>query len=549
MASRLYLHDAGHGLTGSFPSGEQDSQGATFTAAGANTLRAMDGGIGAPWAMTYLSATTSATTSPQSGFMGMWVSSPLSVSQTLGGGSETLTVNVADYESDLAANHCINRVHAYVWRPSAGIKVGDLCTYATFPSGYPEEPAAANSIQITEFSVALAEVAADVGDVVIIELWSSITQFSAASYTVRVYYGGAIESDIEGDVVIDHASYVEFSQTLLFEPPEAQLLNQSVSPYFESTVIPEAQLLNQGAVAYFESTGTTEVQLIRHSVIVWYVEADSLTSTISDLKHQSSAAPITQINRLTADPDALLHQSLSPDSLTHRSTAAPIEQVHHLGQSTSVLRHASTARVPEVIGTNDATVANRFTAESYTAQLISLLPRGLAWPTRLDTVLWKLLRAIAEELARIHARLERLAWEADPRSTIELLPDWERVAGLPDACVNGTSLNERRAAVSAKITNVGGQSRQFYIDLAKRLGYSITITEASKFTVQSRVNDPLSGAMWAYVWQVNAPIATIRRFTVGSYVNDPLASWGNETLECAIRRLKPAHTLVQFAYT
>jgi hypothetical protein len=295
MASRLYLHDADHGLIGTFPSGEQDSQDATFTATGANTLRAMDGGIGAPWAMTYLSASTSATTSPQSGFMGMWVSSPLSVAQTLGGGSETLTVNVADYESDLAANHCINRVHAYVWRPSTGIKVGDLCTYATSPSGSPEEPAAANSIQVTEFSVALGEVAADVGDVVIVELWSSITQFSSTSYTVRAYYGGAIENNIEGEVVIDHASYVEFSQTLLFEPPEAQLLNQSVSPYFESsvtsearltnqslvahfesTVTSEARLVNQSATAYFDSTVQSEVRLVNQSIIVWYVEPNEL---------------------------------------------------------------------------------------------------------------------------------------------------------------------------------------------------------------------------------------------------------------------------------
>jgi len=190
------------------------------------------------------------------------------------------------------------------------------------------------------------------------------------------------------------------------------------------------------------------------------------------------------------------------------------------------------------------------TTEHYLSQLQALLPQGLAWAKRQDSALARLLSAFADEFARIDARLERLLDEADPRTTSELLYDWERVAGLPDDCVGESgSLSERRTLLVAKITNVGGQSPQFFIDLAASLGYTVTITEFNPYTVDSYVNDSLYGIYWVFVWQVNAALNTVRRFTVGGFVNDPLASWGNTILECAIGEMKPAHTTVHFSYT
>ena len=101
-----------------------------------------------------------------------------------------------------------------------------------------------------------------------------------------------------------------------------------------------------------------------------------------------------------------------------------------------------------------------------------------------------------------------------------------------------------------KITNLGGQSLQFFIDLAAQLGYTITITEFQPFQVsENAVGDALNGDPWIYAWQVNAPAGAIREFKVGeSAVGDPLRNWGDDLLECVIERLKPAHTHVIFAY-
>lgn len=188
-------------------------------------------------------------------------------------------------------------------------------------------------------------------------------------------------------------------------------------------------------------------------------------------------------------------------------------------------------------------------AESYLQQLQNLLLRGKAWTRESGSRMTQLLTAIAQEFARVDLRTDDMLDEADPRTTNELLSDWERVAGLPDPCAAEQDTVElRRQVLIYKLTNVGGQSKQFYIDVAARLGYTVTITEFKKHTVASRVNDPINSVDWVFTWRVNAPQTTVRRAKVTSRVNEPLASWGNQILECNITRLKPAHTHVQFAY-
>jgi uncharacterized protein YmfQ (DUF2313 family) len=190
------------------------------------------------------------------------------------------------------------------------------------------------------------------------------------------------------------------------------------------------------------------------------------------------------------------------------------------------------------------------TTDDYLQQLQALLPKGPAWTHEADALITKLLTAFAEEFARVDQRIDNLVKEADPRTTSELLTDWERVAGLPDLCTGiPETIALRRELLVAKLTNVGGQSKQFYIDLAAKLGFTITITEFKRWRVTSLVDEPLNGVEWAFAWRVNAAQDTIRRFTVIGRVNEPLASWGNTALECAISTLKPSHTHVQFAYS
>ena len=191
-------------------------------------------------------------------------------------------------------------------------------------------------------------------------------------------------------------------------------------------------------------------------------------------------------------------------------------------------------------------------ADDYLSQLQALLPSGAAWTREADAVLTQLLHAQAEELARVDGRAEDLLRESDPRTTSELLPDWERVAGLPDTCVPAAqTLQERRDALVTKLTNPGGQSHAFFIALAARLGYTVTITEFPPFEVGlSGAGDEVgSDDQWRFVWRVNGPETTVRVFRAGSgRAGEPLRKWGNELLECVLNRYKPAHTNLLFGY-
>lgn len=193
------------------------------------------------------------------------------------------------------------------------------------------------------------------------------------------------------------------------------------------------------------------------------------------------------------------------------------------------------------------------TAADYLRQLQALLPPGPAWPRGDESIVGGLLAALAAELARIDGRAGQLLEEADPRATAELFLDWERVAGLPDACVlafdGEQAIAQRRTALIGKLTTVGGQSPDYYIGLAAAIGYAVTITEFAEHSVNDDVEHPLYGAAWNFAWQVNAALNSITEITVDDTVEDPLAAWGNALLECVINRLKPAHTTVLFSYT
>jgi uncharacterized protein YmfQ (DUF2313 family) len=170
----------------------------------------------------------------------------------------------------------------------------------------------------------------------------------------------------------------------------------------------------------------------------------------------------------------------------------------------------------------------------------------------------RLMQAEGDELARIDGRVSDLFEEVDPQTTLELLADWERIAGLPDNCIKAPdSIAERRAAVQSRITGLGGQTRAYFIELAATLGFAITIDEFQPFRIGARVQQRLYGEEWAHVWRVNVqPPAiddgqglTIRYFRVGrSRVGERLVGFGSLDLECIIRRAAPAHSTVIFAY-
>lgn len=136
--------------------------------------------------------------------------------------------------------------------------------------------------------------------------------------------------------------------------------------------------------------------------------------------------------------------------------------------------------------------------------------------------------------------------------TGEGLADWERLLGLPDSCLIGhaQTIGQRVQAVVSKVQGQMGQSKPFFIALAKAMGYDITITTFRPARAGiARAGNPLNGGEWNYTWRVNAPGVTTSHARAGiTGAGDPLSAWGNRALECRLRQLMPADSILLFGY-
>lgn len=192
------------------------------------------------------------------------------------------------------------------------------------------------------------------------------------------------------------------------------------------------------------------------------------------------------------------------------------------------------------------------TEANFLTSLQAYLPRGRAWPRDPERLSTQLLSGLAKSYARIHARCLQLLVDAFPATTVELLPEWEASVGLPDPCV-GTlpTYRARIAAVVNRLISTGGQSVDYFIQLAASFGLQIRIEEYVPFYAgRSRAGDPCQDEQWAYAWKVIAPNNGVIWFRAGiSRAGEPLAWWANVLLECIFRELKPAHTEIVFSYT
>ncbi len=143
------------------------------------------------------------------------------------------------------------------------------------------------------------------------------------------------------------------------------------------------------------------------------------------------------------------------------------------------------------------------TVPALTQMLKQLLPRGPVWALGADSWIEKTLKGIAGELERVLARGKNLISEADPRTANETIAEWEEALSLPDEQVTAIpdTLAERRIAVTQKYVSRGGQSPQFFVDLAAACGYTVEVSNFNALLFRSgrgRSGDRLYGTGYAY---------------------------------------------------
>ena len=176
------------------------------------------------------------------------------------------------------------------------------------------------------------------------------------------------------------------------------------------------------------------------------------------------------------------------------------------------------------------------TPARYRDLLRKLLPPGRLWEAAPGSDLYKLLHAFGDEFSRLDGRIRALLEERDPRTTTEMITDWERFLGLPGNCgsLSGT-LAQRRLDAHSRLLSVGGQSEAYFISLAAALGITTTISYPAPFT-----------------WAVdNAGVIGITLFRAGRQrAGDRLRGWNmSGNLVCLFDEKKPKHTIVLYYFT
>lgn len=132
-----------------------------------------------------------------------------------------------------------------------------------------------------------------------------------------------------------------------------------------------------------------------------------------------------------------------------------------------------------------------------------------------DSLISETLEALAQELSRVDGRGDDLINEADPRTAVETLDDWEKALSLPDLLVTDipATLAGRQVAVTTKFVSRGGQNYDYFANLIDACGYtlaSITLYADSVLKAGFRAGARCYGPAWAnaMVLNINAPAGT-----------------------------------------
>lgn len=192
-----------------------------------------------------------------------------------------------------------------------------------------------------------------------------------------------------------------------------------------------------------------------------------------------------------------------------------------------------------------------YSIADFHAALQSLLPVGRAWSKDPGSVQDQTVACFAPAFARNSAAALNLLAAAFPATALDLIPEWQESLGLPDPCAGvAPTLAQKRSQIVARLTDSGGQSAPYFIELAAHLGYAIAINNDAPFRCgQSSCGDHLGNQDWFFVWTVTAPVNTDLPFLAGqSTAGAPLGSNNNTVLECELQERQPAHSILKFIF-
>lgn len=179
---------------------------------------------------------------------------------------------------------------------------------------------------------------------------------------------------------------------------------------------------------------------------------------------------------------------------------------------------------------------SRFSHEDYTNALLNLLPSGPAWSRETDSVRYRLVSALAEAYRGSDSAARELLAGAFPATVDALTEEWYESLGLYSDCGVRPPQDQSEAVcfIMGKLLATGGQSREYFVALAKAMGFRVTVEEfRTPLCGFSSCGSAVLNAGRFWSWLVTVEETGEERTTL-TY------------LKCLFRKFAPAHTEVLF---
>ena len=181
--------------------------------------------------------------------------------------------------------------------------------------------------------------------------------------------------------------------------------------------------------------------------------------------------------------------------------------------------------------------------------LQQVMPRGKAWPRELNADLTRFLRALARRLSRVESNGDALLTEMRPETTFQLLSDWETYLGLPECELDSDTIEDRRRAAVEKHHRKGGLAPWQIEDVAKALGFTITVRVFLPHHCMRSCMYPLYPARYRWLLQIEVKDMQGGRFTCMDNVMTPLISNRVRNLECVLSKYRLAGSGYEYIYS
>lgn len=167
------------------------------------------------------------------------------------------------------------------------------------------------------------------------------------------------------------------------------------------------------------------------------------------------------------------------------------------------------------------------------------------------STLRKILIGLASEWLNFRDKINEVSNQYNPKTTTQLIQEWEEFVGIPDSCIPvASTIEQRRLNILLKLAGINATTENQFKKIAEILGYNIQVSNGA-----STSTFPLT-LPFLLISEASAPYTIV--ITLPSSIEPSgfpltfpftLTAQQPAILNCLFDKLKPANTQLFFRYS